>query len=80
VEISENSENHLKAIVGGRQVAEVNWFSDRAGKVEEKTQGECKANKSGARGWQSGIRSANYIDLRDMEHGLGNRINICVRP
>jgi hypothetical protein len=54
VEISENSENHLKAIVGGRQVAGAVKVSDRAGKVVEKTQGEEKATKSGARGWQSG--------------------------
>ncbi len=66
MEISENSENHLKAIVGGRQVAEVVGFADRAGKVAEKTQGEGKAAKSGERGWQSGVGSANYIDLREV--------------
>jgi hypothetical protein len=65
VEISENSENHLRAIVGGREVAGVDGLSDRAEKVAEKTQGEGKAAKSGARGWQSGLGSANYIDLRD---------------
>jgi hypothetical protein len=55
VEISENSENHLKAIVDGPQVAEVVGFADRAGKVAEKTQGEGKArevgNEAGSRGW-----------------------------
>ena len=66
VEISENSENHLKAIVGGRQVAGRDGFSARAEKVVEKTQGEEKAPKSGARSWQSAARSADYIDLRAM--------------
>jgi hypothetical protein len=55
VEISENSENHLKAIVGGRQVAGADGVSDRAGKVVEKTQGEAKAiingEGAGSRGW-----------------------------
>ncbi len=45
VEISENSENHLKAIVVGRQMAEVNRVRVRAGKVVEKPQGEEKASK-----------------------------------
>jgi hypothetical protein len=49
VEISENSENHLKAIVDGRQVADVVGFADLAGKVAEKTQGEGKAAKSSER-------------------------------
>ena len=66
MEISENSENHLKAIVGGRQVAEVNWFGKPTGKVEEKPQGEGKATKTGARGWRSGVGSANYRDLREI--------------
>ena len=66
MEISENSENHLKAIVGGRQVAGRDGFSARAEKVVEKTQGEEKAPKSGARSWQSAARSADYIDLRAM--------------
>ena len=47
VEISENSENHLKAIVGGQQMAGVDGVSDRGGKVVGKTQGEGKALKSG---------------------------------
>jgi len=66
VEISENSENHLKDIVAGREVAGADGFSDRAGKVEEKTQGEGKATKNAERGWQLGVGSANYIDLRDI--------------
>jgi hypothetical protein len=33
VEISENSENRPKAIVGGRQMAGANGVSDRGGKV-----------------------------------------------
>jgi hypothetical protein len=49
VEISENSENHLKAIVRGRQVAGRDGFSGEAGKVAEKTQGEGKAAKKGER-------------------------------
>jgi hypothetical protein len=49
VEISENSENHLKAIVGGLQVAERDGFRQGAGKVAEKTQGEGKAPKKGSR-------------------------------
>jgi hypothetical protein len=32
-----------------------------------KTWGEGKATKSDARGWRSGVVSANYIDLRDIE-------------
>jgi hypothetical protein len=40
VEISEISENHLKAIVGGRQVAGRDGFRRGVGKVAEKTQGE----------------------------------------
>jgi hypothetical protein len=64
VEISENSENHLKAIVGGRQAAGRDGFSGGAGKVAEKTQGEGKATKKGERGWHSRVGSANYIDLR----------------
>ena len=66
MEISENSENHLKAIVGGRQVVEMNWFGRRAEKVAEKTQGEGKAAKSGARSWQSGVASANYMNLQEI--------------
>jgi len=66
VEISENSENHLKAIVDGREVAGVDGFSDRAGKVAEKTQGEGKAAKNGARSWQSGVGSANCMGLPDV--------------
>jgi hypothetical protein len=54
VEISENSENHLKAIVGRWQVAGRDGFSGRAEKVVEKTQGEGKAAKIGARDWQPG--------------------------
>jgi len=49
VEISENSENHLKAIVGGRQTSGVVSFSVGTGKVAEKTQGEGKAVKNEAR-------------------------------
>jgi hypothetical protein len=66
VEISENSENRLKGMIDGWEVAGVDGFSGRDGKVAERTQGEWKAMKSGARGWQSGVGSANYIDLRDM--------------
>jgi hypothetical protein len=66
VEISENSENHLKAIVGGRQVVGRDGFSGGAGKVAEKTQGEGKAVETGSRGWHSEVASANYIDLRDI--------------
>ena len=63
VEISENSENHLKAIVGWREVAGVDGVSDRGGKVVGKTQSEGKASKNGERGWQSRGGSANYIEL-----------------
>jgi hypothetical protein len=45
VEISENSENHLKAIVGGRQVAGRDGDSARAEKVAGKTQGEEKESE-----------------------------------
>jgi hypothetical protein len=51
VEIAENSENHLKAIVDGRQVADVVGFAGFAGKVAEKTQGEGKAAWGLALGW-----------------------------
>ena len=54
VEIAENSGNHLKAIVGGRQVAGRDGVSERGGKVVWKTQGEGKALEGGERGWQSG--------------------------
>jgi hypothetical protein len=64
VEIAENSENNLKAIVDGRQVAGRDRVTDRGGKVVKKTQGEGKALKRGERGWHSGVGSANYIDLR----------------
>ena len=64
MEISENSENHLEAIVGGPQMAGVVRLSDRGGKGVGKTQGEGKAVKSGERGWHSGVASANYMDLR----------------
>jgi hypothetical protein len=43
VEIAENSENHLKAIVGERQVAVGVGLSEWALKVVRKTQGEEKA-------------------------------------
>jgi hypothetical protein len=66
VEISEKSENHLKAIVAGREVAGVDGVGERAGKVAEKTRGEGKAAKSRARGWQLGVGSAKYIDLREV--------------
>jgi hypothetical protein len=46
VEISEISENHLKAIVGGWQVAGRDGFRGRAGKVAKKTQGEEKASRT----------------------------------
>jgi hypothetical protein len=59
VEISENSENHLKAIVEGRQVAGMDGVRERAGKAAEKTRGEGKAARNGERGWQSGMGSAN---------------------
>jgi hypothetical protein len=49
VEIPENSENHLKAIVSGRQVAGRDGFTATAGKVVEKPQGEGKAAKIEAR-------------------------------
>jgi hypothetical protein len=49
VEISENSENHLKVIVGGRQVAVRDGLTGATEKVAEKTQGEGKAAKNGAR-------------------------------
>ena len=65
MEISEKSENHLKAIVDGREVAEVDGVGERAGKVAEKTRGEGKATRSGARGWQSGVGSANFMELQD---------------
>jgi hypothetical protein len=47
--MTENSENHLKAIVGGRQVAGVVGFSVGTKKVAKKTQGEGKAAKNEAR-------------------------------
>jgi hypothetical protein len=43
VEVAENSENHLKAIVGGRQVAGRDGFRRGDEKVVEKPQGEGKA-------------------------------------
>ena len=47
MEISENSENHLKAIVGGRQVGGRDRVTGRTEKVVEKPQGEGKAAKRG---------------------------------
>jgi hypothetical protein len=64
VEISENSENHLKAIVGARQLAGVDGFSGETGKVAERTQGEGKAPRIRERDWHSPASSANYLDLR----------------
>ena len=66
VEIPENSENHLKAIVGDRQVAGRDGFRARAGKVVEKPQGEEKAAKNEARSKHSAATSADYIDLREI--------------
>jgi hypothetical protein len=63
VEISEKSENHLKAIVEGREMAGLDGVRDRAGKVAEKTRGEGKAERSGARGGQSGVAGARWIDF-----------------
>jgi hypothetical protein len=60
VEISENSENHLKAIVDGWQVAGKDGVSEFAEKVAEKTQGEEKAAKNLARDWHSTPSSANW--------------------
>ena len=73
MEIAENSENNLKAIVCGRQMAEVDGVSDRGGKVVEKTQGEGKASKSRARYWHSSLPSANYNDLRAVPPFLKER-------
>jgi hypothetical protein len=44
VEISENSKNHLEAIVGGRQVAGRDGVRPRTEKVAEKPQGEERAS------------------------------------
>ena len=66
MEISENSENNLKAIVDGRQVAGTDGVRPRTEKVVEKPQGEGKAAKIGVREWHSSALSANYIDLRDI--------------
>ena len=67
MEISENSENHLKAIVGWA-ASGWRWMElvNEAENAVKKTQGEGKASKIGERGWQSGVGSANYIDLREM--------------
>jgi hypothetical protein len=46
VEIAENSENHLKAIVGGRQVGVDVGVSESVLKVVRKTQSEEKATDS----------------------------------
>jgi hypothetical protein len=43
VEISENSENHLKAIVGGREVAGWLGLVNEAENAVKRTQGEGKA-------------------------------------
>src|ERR1019366_2517911 len=45
VEIAENSENHLKAIVCGRQVAGRDGFRQRAGKRGKKATGRRKNDK-----------------------------------
>ena len=73
MEIAENSENHLKAIVGGRQVAEVNWSGRPTEKVAEKPPGEGKAAKIESRDWHSVAVNANYIDLRGYEARHGER-------
>ena len=64
LEISEISENHLKAIVYRRQVAGRDRFRQCAGKVAERTRGEEKAAKIRSRGWRSAAASADYMDLR----------------
>jgi hypothetical protein len=66
VDISENSENHLKAIVDGRQVAGKDGFMRCAGKVAERTQGGEKALKIEARSWHLRGASADSIDLREI--------------
>src|ERR1700693_4168934 len=65
VEISENSENHLKAIVGGRQVAGRDRLRESTGKRGKKATGRRKSGLPGGRCWHSGLMSANYMDLRD---------------
>lgn len=65
MEISEKSENRLKAIFRGWQVAGPDGLTATVAKVVKKTQGEGKAAKIGSRGWQSGEASANYIELRE---------------
>ena len=64
MEISENSENHLKAIVGGRQVAGKVWVRARDEKEAGKTWGEEKALENGLDAGTWSGASANYIDLR----------------
>jgi hypothetical protein len=54
VEMSENSENHLKAILSERQAAERNRVRQRVEKVAEKPQGEGKATKKSERAGNRG--------------------------
>ena len=64
MEIAEKSENHLKAIVGRRQMAEGDGVWASAEISARKAWGEGKALKIGSRGWQPWVASAEYIDLR----------------
>jgi hypothetical protein len=64
VEIPENSENHLKAIVDWRQAAEGDGL-DKRRNVGTKTAGRREGVENRDRDWQSSLRSANYIDLRE---------------
>src|ERR1022692_1278289 len=64
VEISENSENHLKAIVGWRQAAGKVGVTQVPKCRHEKSRGEGKAPKIGSRDGRSSVSSANYVDFR----------------
>src|SRR5271169_5849406 len=63
VDISENSENHLKAIVGGREVAGGDGVSGRGCKRGQKDTGRRKGEGRASRRWQLGVGSANFIGL-----------------
>jgi hypothetical protein len=77
VEISETVENHLKAIVGGRQEVGRDGLRGSVEKVAEKTQGEGKATEGGERGWHSAGVGADGSG--SMSHYRADNMMDCLR-
>jgi hypothetical protein len=65
VDISENSENNLKAIVGRLEMAERDRPTATTGKVAEKAEGNDKETKISSREWHSAVASADSMELQE---------------